>query len=366
MRKALLVSGWLLFVFVLLQAAGFVFYRLEVSKPISGYGYPDGLVVAHPDLGYHYQPGFSGHFKGAAYQDIAIEINEQGFRDRGFKPAPGDGQRIAVLGDSVVFGAGVEQADRFTECLEDAARASGQPRRLLNLGVNAYSFGHYVKLAELDFLGSEPDAVLVGVTLNDFEPMHDVGPARRMRRHADEWHKPLWIARIQERLGRTYAARFLNEIKTRLTYALMNADEREEYHTKWMRTVVSGWQADENRQRFETDLDALVGLLQDANIPFGFIIFPELNALLAPAEFDLPRQLVRKLLDQRGLPYCDPYDDFAKQSDLTSLFLQRDSVHFTPKGHQVLCLAIERCIEQQGLAGISSAGTAETAPATPR
>ncbi len=353
MRRALLVSVWVLFVFLLLQAAGFVFYRLEVSKPVSGYGYPAGLIVAHPQLGYHYQPGFSGHFKGTAYQDIPIEINAHGFRDRAFTADPGDAVRVAVLGDSVVFGAGVDQADRFTRCLEDSARVKGQRPRLLNLGVNAYSFGHYLTLAELDFLGSEPDAVLVGITLNDFESMHDVGPARRVQRHTDEWHKPHWFARVQERLDRTYAARFLSEIHTRLSYALMNTDEREEYHTKWMRTVVAGWQKDDNRQRFASELDALAALLQEADTSFGFIIFPELNALRVPAEFDQPRQLVRGLLDERGLSYCDPYEDFAKQPDLASLFLQRDSVHFTPRGHEVLCRAVERCIEEQGLAGIS-------------
>lgn len=107
MRRLVLVLVWLVFVFLLLELAGFVFYKLEVSKPVSGYGYPAGLIVAHPQLGYSYQPHYSGHFKGTAYQDIPIEINAQGFRDADFSAASGDGERVAVLGDSVVFGAGV-------------------------------------------------------------------------------------------------------------------------------------------------------------------------------------------------------------------------------------------------------------------
>ncbi len=353
MRKTLLVLVWLVFVFLLLEGAGFAFYQLQISQPISDYGYPAGLTVAHPQLGFSYQPNFSGHFKGSAYQNIPIEINAQGFRDRDFAAQPGETARIAVLGDSVVFGAGVRQEDRFTECLGDANQTGHAGRRVLNLGVNSYSFGHYLTLARLGFLGAAPDAVLVGITLNDFAPMDNNGPARRVQRHAEGWHKPDWAASVQERIGRTYAVRFLREIKTRFSYALLNADEREEYHTKWMRTVVAGWRSEENKQRFETQLDDFSALLKGEDIPLGFILFPELNELHQPAEFGAPRLLIRAMLDQRGLQYCDPYDDFAHQGDLDALFLARDGIHYSPKGHQVLCKAVARCIDGPALKMVS-------------
>ncbi len=345
MRKFLLVLVWFGFVFLLLEGAGFAFYTLEVSQPISDYGYPAGLIVAHPQLGYSYRPHFSGYFKGSAYQNIPIEINAQGFRDRDFAARPDEGTRIAVLGDSVVFGAGVRQEDRFTECLGGADQTGRAGRRILNLGVNSYSFGHYLTLARLNFLGADPDAVLVGITLNDFAAMDNNGPARRAQRHGERWHTPDWVARVQESIGRTYAVRFLREIRTRFSYVMLNADEREEYHTKWMRTVVKGWQSDENRQRFETGLDDFAALLRDADLPVGFILFPELNELRNPDEFGAPRLLMRDLLERRGLQYCDPYDDFARQSDLDALFLVRDDVHYSPQGHQLLCHALDRCLD---------------------
>jgi len=353
MRRVVLVLVWLVFVFLLLQLAGFVFYKLEVSKPVSGYGYPAGLIVAHPQLGYRYQPNYSGHFKGTAYQDIPIEINAQGFRDADFAARPGDGRRIAVLGDSVVFGSGVARDDRFTECLDRSADngQAGTGRRILNLGVNSYSFGHYLTLAQLDFLGAEPDALLIGITLNDFQPMEEVGLARRMRRHESGLHTPEWLGRIGDRIERTYAVRFIHELDNRFSYAMLNADEREAYHTKWMRTMVKGWQSDDNAQFFAGQLDALTALLDQAGIPFGFIVFPELNDLKRPDEFGAPRKILRELLDQRGLQYCDPYEAFAGQDEIESLFLDRDSIHYSPKGHQVLCHAVEPCIDAMGLGG---------------
>ncbi|MBK5970229.1 MULTISPECIES: SGNH/GDSL hydrolase family protein [Thiorhodovibrio] len=349
MRRASLVVLWLIFVFVLLQFAGFLFYSLDVSKPVSGYGYPAGLEQPHPTLGYHYQPNFSGFFKGSAYQHIPIRTNAQGFRDRDFAPLPNEGVRVAVLGDSVVFGSGVAAEERFTECLNQMESPAGQQARFLNLGVHAYSFGHYLTLAQEDFLGADPDAVLLGITLNDFAPMDGVGPARRMRRHAEELHKPTWIARVQERLGRTYAARFLDEIDTRLRYALLNSNEREEYHTEWMRTVVDAWKQDANRSRFTARLDDFSALAKEQSLPLAFVLFPELNDLRDPETFDSPRQQVRDILDARGLPYCDPYDDFAQAAQLDALFLAHDSVHYTPAGHQLLCQAIERCLTSGAL-----------------
>jgi hypothetical protein len=35
----------------------------------------------------------------------------------------------------------------------------------------------------------------------------------------------------------------------------MNADKREQYHTKWMRSVVRAWEQPEVRARFIADLD---------------------------------------------------------------------------------------------------------------
>jgi hypothetical protein len=362
-RRLLLILVWLLFVVLLLQLAGFVFYQFVVSRPISGYGYPEGLERPHPALGYHYQPGFSGRFEGTAYQQIPIEINAQGFRDADFAARPGEGPRLAVVGDSVVLGPGVEADERFTHCLDGPAEDDPSGWRVLNLGVHAYSFGHYVTLAELDFLGADPDAVLLGITLNDFAPMEGVGPARRARRQADGWHKPQWIARIQARIARTYAVRFLDELDTRVRYALLSADEREAYHTAWMRSVVDAWQADENRERFATRLDQFTDALDQKGLPLGVVLFPELNALRDPEAFDGPRQLVRSLLDERGLDYCDPYQDFADQADLDGLFLVRDSVHYTARGHQLLCEAIERCLERGDLPALSSARVAGRQPA---
>jgi len=356
MRKFLLIFLWLVFLFVLLELAGLAFFKLYDVKPISGYGYPEGIYAEHAELGYLYQPGFSGVFKGSAYQNIPININEHGFRDDRFPGKSSDRPRVLVAGDSVVFGPGVRKQDRFTECLQEYGMGAPGAVEVLNLGVNSWTFEHYATLADLNYLDLDPDLVLVGITLNDFARMENAKPAKRIDRHKTEFAKPVWFGRLQERLARTYAARFINELQTRYTYARMNADELEEYHTKWMRTIVNSWADPENVRYFTDQLQHFMDSTSKQGAAYAFVLFPELNDLLHPEEFGQPRKTVRSILDASHLQYCDPYDTFRAAPDPAALFLPHDDVHYTAAGHALLCSAILDCIVDRRLPQASAAG----------
>ena len=351
MKRLFFYGLWFAFVALLLQLAGWVYISMGHAKSLEGYGYPAGLFVPDPRLGYAYRPGFSGRFNGPGYHEIPIEINEQGFRDAPFEPTSEDRARIAFLGDSVVFGAGVRAEDRFTDCLEaegDGAEPGTKPPSILNLGVNSYTFDHYLEIARQDFFGLKPSAVAVGLTLNDFAPMDASGPARRMRRHAEGLHTPEWFQRIRERVAGTYAVRFLSALRIRLRYLLMNTDKREEYHTTWMRTVVAAWQRPQIQASFAADLDRFAALMNKDQMPFGFVVFPELNDVLHPEVFSGPRRTVLALLRERNLKVCDPYEDFARQPDPQRLFLAHDDVHYNAAGHRLMCSAVRRCLNDWG------------------
>lgn len=356
-RKSFHIVIWLVFIFLLLELAGFAYFKLWVGKPISGYGYPAGLIVPHPVLGYLYKPGFEGYFKGSAYQNVPIQINSDGFRDDSFGKKSENRLRLAILGDSVVFAPGAHKAERFTECLEQRMPAGARGVDIMNLGVNSYTFGHYRAIAQQNYLDTSPEAVIIGITLNDFQQMDVSGVMRRLKRNEEGYSKPVWFAQIQERLNRSYAARFINELKNRFSYAWINADEKEAYHTKWMRSVVKAWTQPENAERFSSELTQFQNLMDSKGIPYAFILFPELNDIKEPAKYAAPRKSVLKELENRNLQYCDPYDEFAKAQDPDSLFLQRDSVHFNPAGHALLCNAILGCIEKGSiLPGLDSEG----------
>lgn len=94
---------------------------------------------------------------------VTITSNADGFRSRR-ELRPGDGRtRIVMLGDSMVFGVGVEEPERFTELLE-----AGEPTwRVENLGM--VGFGPDLMLRALESVGLEPkpDVVVLGMFSHD-------------------------------------------------------------------------------------------------------------------------------------------------------------------------------------------------------
>ncbi len=133
------------------------------------YGLQHVPVIRHdPELGWSHIPGARGRFSTPEFSHM-VSINDMGFRDRD-RPGPSEVQdpdafRVAVLGDSMVWGHGVEDEEVFTRIME----------RLLpgveawNFGVNGYStdqelllYGRIARLARFDL-------VLLVVSRTDFE-----------------------------------------------------------------------------------------------------------------------------------------------------------------------------------------------------
>lgn len=352
--RGALAAAWIVFVFLLLELAGFVTFAVVGIKTVAGYGYPTGLTVDNDRLGWSYQPGFEGTFKGnLAYLDIPVRINSTGFRDQPFAAKIAGRPRLVVIGDSVVFGPGVAAEDRFMEQFEARARQLGWPLEVRNLGVNGYTFAQYLEMIGLDFFGLKPDGVLLGFTLNDIQ--------ERNWRGGDAGRGGL-LARSRVRAGqfvdwleRSYASRFIDEVSTRVNLAYTREREGPAYHTKWMRSVVDFWKRDDARQRLGREIDELRDRLAAAGIPFAVVIFPELNDVLQPERFAYPRETIRRMLEERRIPYCDPYPAFRAHAAPTDLFLASESVHYAPSGHALLAEALLECFRTGQLAALGTA-----------
>ena len=122
-------------------------------------------------LGWSNRPNTTGYLARSEYR-IRVQINSLGMRDRE-PPANSEGLfRIAVLGDSFVWGVGANYGQRFTEVLE---KALGHPE-VLNYGVSGY--GTTQELIQLDtVLARDPDYVIVAFTLSN-DVMESVYPFR--------------------------------------------------------------------------------------------------------------------------------------------------------------------------------------------
>jgi lysophospholipase L1-like esterase len=293
---------------------------------------------------YALRPGFQGKFDGVAFFNIPIEINAAGFRDVPFGPKQPNTLRIAVLGDSVVFGAGTAVEDRFTDLLRGRAAVGGKPAELLNMGVNSYAFVHYLAEVERNFEGLAPDAVVIGFTLNDHQGFGSAWPRKVVL--ADELQGPNATPeqRIRRALATSYAGRFLTDLRDKLMLATMERDEREAYHTKWMRKTNEQWSSPNVQRAMRQKLERMQTLLGVRRLPVMYLLFPELNDVTQPEAYGYARRTVLAMLADLKLPVCDPYPAFAKAPDPKALFLVNDSVHFTPAGHRVIADALAACL----------------------
>lgn len=129
-----------------------------------------GLHEVRPDRGWLYglRPGAEGRVSETG--DALYRINADGFRGpRHARPRPDAVSRVVVLGDSVAFGYGVEEAAAFPRVLEQqlADRVPSRRIEVVNLGVGGYNPWNEAQLLADVGLGYQPDLVLAQFCIND-------------------------------------------------------------------------------------------------------------------------------------------------------------------------------------------------------
>ena len=125
------------------------------------------LVRRDPAIGTRLIAGARGRATCSSYR-IAYAINKQGLRDEVYLEQKPEGTfRILVLGDSFVFGHGVEQDEVFTEVAEKELRAKGLNVEIINAGV--FNYGTDNELLWFKELRGKfrPDLVFLLVFPND-------------------------------------------------------------------------------------------------------------------------------------------------------------------------------------------------------
>ena len=126
------------------------------------------------------KPGFDGYFsQNNGDFRVRIKINMDGFRNP--EPASAAAGQIWVIGDSMAFGWGVEDAETYTEVIE---RVSGHPAyNIASPGANVCG---YQRLSVLMPQGARPAAVVVGLILENDLAYYDCANQDTERKNQDE------------------------------------------------------------------------------------------------------------------------------------------------------------------------------------
>jgi lysophospholipase L1-like esterase len=155
--------------------------RMVVEDPFQGLGESRNSwrvvgLAPDPELEFSFQPGYEGRMTLAGEYDVPFRINAQGLRDDHEYAAEHPGTtRILLVGDSFVFGVGVELQDSLGKQLERALNESGlaQPVEVVAAGVPSYGLDAYALLIERWVPRLHPDLAIValypGNDLLDYE-----------------------------------------------------------------------------------------------------------------------------------------------------------------------------------------------------
>lgn len=116
----------------------------------------------HGRLGYGLQRGYE-----RVLDDRRVRVNTMGFREDSESRFE-EHTRIAVLGDSVVFGTALSQDQTISAALQRRLDADGQTIKVLNLGVPGYGLGELPDRLREAMEAYRPHAVVYVLNLNDF------------------------------------------------------------------------------------------------------------------------------------------------------------------------------------------------------
>jgi len=158
-KRFALVCGSVVLTLLLFE----VVIRLAGVTPL--YVNPEQLIFWQhdPQFGWHHVPGRTGRFRKEDF-DTEVRINSRGLRDRDYPHAKPEGvARIVVLGDSLVWGFGVQQEEVFTEVLE----RNFDSVEVINGGVSGFATDQELIWLEEEGFRYEPDLVVVVLTGND-------------------------------------------------------------------------------------------------------------------------------------------------------------------------------------------------------
>jgi hypothetical protein len=168
----------------LLSVAALVFSLLlgETAFRLTGRFQPPPYppVCVRPDLFQEFQPhGYrlwpsrtkQWFYPKGSRRKLTLASNSDGFRSSRDLNGRDERIRVIVLGDSLVFGPGVEESERFTDVLE-----AMQPNwRVDNLGMPGYGPDLMLRALEAAGLKSHPHVVVFSLYTDDFQrvrPQH--------------------------------------------------------------------------------------------------------------------------------------------------------------------------------------------------
>ncbi len=273
--------------------------------------------------------GDNASYWARRWQRDHVRLNDAGFRERQIAPVEAGVFRIAVVGDSYTFGQGVEEADRFSNLVEDSLNRERRGFEVLNFGRAGAETIDEIKIVETAIDVARPHFILLQWLVNDVEgedkegrpepwPLLPAGPDRWLHRRSALYYllSSGWGA-LQEKAG--WVGTYADYMRARF-----------------------GDPAGPDWREAEGALADLVRVCRRSGLPVGFVLFPSIESIRSDASG-------LEFLHDRVLDYCrrESLDCLDLRAALRlglpvgSLVVNRYDSHPGAKAHRIAASAIE-------------------------
>ena len=335
----------------------------EQSWSVPFYPERSGLYLTTP-TGLRLRPNTHVRIEGHRLNQRTIELRTNSLGYRNPEIGPKQGRRILFLGDSITLGDYLHEEETFVRLVEREAAARNESWETVNAGVAGISLADELAILVETGLSIEPDVVVVGFYLNDFEQSPGVHPPRLPR----GLRASRVLALIAQRLGlfgRSEGG---------------GSEPRRETVRAWRVQLERDWPAGEGD--FRRDPEAFNALIQESARDWGgawtsaawerfeplleelrrlsdrhlfdlaLVAFPVRQQVEAHYLYDHPQQRLRAVAARLEVPLLDLLPVLRSEWKDSGAPLFYDHCHHTPRGNRIIARTLDHF-----LAGLLAPGS---------
>jgi lysophospholipase L1-like esterase len=275
-----------------------------------------------------------------------VLLNDLGFREREVLSAkPSTVYRVAVIGDSITYGQGVDSEERFTNILESKLNESVEQRyQVLNFGRPGAETEDHLNILEEHVLKVNPDYVLLQWFINDVEGVEGNVRPRPLRLLPSD-ALSLWLHR------RSVLYYLLNQQWVGLQAQLGIFESYEAY----MNRRFADPQSPDSIRAMNT-LRRFISLCKMRNLPVGIVLFPALNwDTHKPYPYGFLHERVLTLCAESGITCLDLQTVFSSKGvSLRRYWVNRLDSHPGPLANALAAEAIFKMFSSEWISARNS------------
>lgn len=298
--------------------------------------------------------------------DVTVETNSLGYRNR--ELATKSARRILFLGDSITLSDYLEEPDTFVRQVEIRSADRTEPLEAVNAGISGESLQTYLYVLEETGLSIDPDLVVVGLYLNDFQSSRSIKLF-----YPPEFLRGSWAANY---LFHVFSKKYANLTRQRSQWQDNLPVIPESELQEWSRRVAccfsemegDGADSSEFRKLVSESIDEWGGAWSDgawdrmaktlaemkmrldrAGVPMAIVLFPVSYQVDSQRLFDFPQRKAAVIARQVGVPMLDILPLLREEKKRSPERLFYDRCHHTPYASRVIAEHILEFLVEKGL-----------------